>query len=249
MESYNAGPSDSIPRVLRHSPNYDHSRFEVRRCFLRWLVNNIGYKTIAKLDSIEGLENVPPEGPALVIFNHIALIDPIVIACCLPRNVVPFAKEEAYHDILVGILPRMWEAIPVKRGEMDRKAIQYAIKVLEAGEMLLIAPEGTRNPSLQRGKEGIAYLGYRSGAPIIPVAVEGTENFPAITPPRRKLSGVNIRIGPAFHFRDCGRRPPMPQLTQMTDEAMYQLAKLLPVSRRGIYADLERATTKTLSFV
>jgi 1-acyl-sn-glycerol-3-phosphate acyltransferase len=228
---------------------YDHHRLESRRWLLRWLVTNIGYKTIAKLDSIKGLENIPAEGAALVIFNHIALIDPIVIMSSLPRNVVPFAKEEAYNDILIGFFPRMWEAIPVKRGELDRQAIRFALNVLSAGEMLLVAPEGTRNPSLQRGKEGIAYLGYRSGAPIIPVAVDGTENFPAITPPSRNQSGVTIRVGSAFRYKGSGPRPPLSQLELMTEEAMYQLAKLLPEERRGVYSETGKATTDTIDFV
>lgn len=239
-----AGSAEEYPPQL-----YDHTRHEARRWFLRWLVTTIGYRTIAKLDSVEGLEHVPVSGPAIVIFNHIAVIDPIVIMSALPRNVVPFAKEEAYHDALIGVFPRMWSAIPIRRGAVDRQAIRYALGVLDAGEMLLVAPEGTRNPSLQQAREGIAYLGFRSGAPIVPVGLEGTDQFPAITPKSRKQPGASIRVGPSFRYNQSGQRPPMSRLRQMADEAMYELAKLLPASRRGVYSDLEAATTNWIAFV
>jgi 1-acyl-sn-glycerol-3-phosphate acyltransferase len=159
------------------------------------------------------------------------------------------AKEEAYKYPVWGIFPSIWQAIPVRRGDIDRRALRMALEVLDAGELILIAPEGTRNPTMQRGREGIAYIGYRSGAPIVPIAVSGTEGFPTLNPRRFRQPGAVIKFGRPFRYRREARRPDRSRLRQMTDEAMYILAAMLPEERRGVYADLSKATVETLEFV
>ena len=67
----------------------------------------------------------------------------------------------------------------MRREEFDRRAIQGALEVLQAGEIILVAPEAHRGPALQQAKEGIAYLATRSNAPVVPVAIDGTEGFPS----------------------------------------------------------------------
>lgn len=228
------------------APRYDHAHWERRRRFLRFLIRVIGFNLLVRLEGVEGLENVPATGPAILMINHIAFVDPIVVLHLLPRNIVPMAKVEVYNYPIVGIFPRMWGVIPVRRDEVDRRAIQGALDVLRAREIILVAPEATRSPQLQRGKEGVAYLASRSGAPIIPVAIEGTEGFPTL--PFRKRwrgPGAQVRFGRPFCFRaDQGRRHS--NLRLMTDEAMYLLAAMLPEQRRGVYADLSKATRETL---
>jgi 1-acyl-sn-glycerol-3-phosphate acyltransferase len=212
------------------------------------MLKEIGFRLIAKFDHVDGLEHLPEAGPAILMINHIAFIDPIVVLGCLPRNIVPLAKEEVYKIPIWGIFPRLWEVIPVRRGEVDRRALTLALQVLSAGEVILVAPEGTRNDSLRRGKEGIAYLGYRSGAPIIPVAVEGTMNYPTLTPASRKAPGATVQLGKPFTYRPLQIKPGREMLRKMTDEALYQLAAMLPEERRGYYADLRQATADTLGF-
>lgn len=229
---------------------YDHTRFEARRRFLRFLIKWIGFTQLAKLDRVEGIENVPRAGPAILMINHIAFIDPIVVLHVLPRNIVPMAKIEVYEYPVIGIFPRLWGVVPVRREEVDRRAIQMALEVLRAGEIILVAPEGTRSPQLQDGKEGAAYLSSRSGAPIIPVAVDGTPGFPALRfQPAWKTPGAHIRFGKPFVYRSDLKRAGGEQLRQMTAEAMYILASLLPPQRRGVYADLTRATQETIEWV
>ena len=96
----------------------------------------------------------------------------------LPRNIVPMAKVEVYYYPLVGIFPRIYGVIPVQREEIDRRAVQGALEVLKAGEIILVAPEAHRGPQLRQGKEGIAYLATRANVPIVPVAIDGTIGFP-----------------------------------------------------------------------
>jgi 1-acyl-sn-glycerol-3-phosphate acyltransferase len=234
---------------LIHKP-YDHARLERRRNFLRFLVKNIGFTLLAKIDHAEGIENVPAQGPAILMINHIAFIDPIVVLHLLPRNIVPMAKIEVYDIPGIGIFPRLWEVIPVRREEVDRRAIQQTLEVLKASEIVLVAPEGTRGPALKQGKVGVAYLASRSGAPVVPVAIDGTEGFPAFrTSAAWKQPGAVVRFGRPFRYRPEYRRASKDQLRQMTDEAIYVLAGLLPSERRGFYADFSQATRETIEFV
>ncbi len=137
--------------------------------------------------------------------------------------------------------------IPVRRDEFDRRAVQQVLEVLGVGEIVLVAPEGTRGPQLQLGKEGIAYLASRSGAPVIPVAITGTRGFPALrfTAPW-KGPGAHLTFGRPFRYKAVYRHAGREDLRRMTDEAMYILASMLPPSQRGVYADLSQATEETL---
>lgn len=228
---------------------YDHQRHFWSRKLCRFLLHQIGFRFLVKVERIEGLENIPDKGPGIVMINHIAFVDPLVVLANLPRFVVPLAKMEAFHYPIVGIFPRLWAAIPVMREGFDRQAVREALAVLKAGELLLMAPEGTRNPSLGEAREGVAYLGSKSGAPIIPVAVTGTQGFPSLNPARWRKAGAVIQLGAPFQFRTTASRPDRQMLKQMTDESMYILARMLPEHLRGEYSDLSCATTETVEFL
>ena len=237
----------AAPPIHRAPQNeYRHARFEARRRVLRWLIDNVGFRVFAKFNGIENVEHLPLSGPAVIMMNHIAMIDPIVVLGGLPRNIVPMARHDVFELPIWGVFPRLWNVITVHRGEVDRRAVQRALAVLKAGEVVLVAPEGTRNPQLQQGKVGVAYLGARSGAPIVPAAVEGTIGYPSLRLDRSQEPGATVRLGRPFRFKVGNGRLGRDLLRQMTDEAMYELARLLPESRRGVYADLSRATTDTL---
>ena len=227
---------------------YDHQSLERRRWVLRWMIDKIAFRFLMRFSGAEGVENVPAAGNAILMINHIAFVDPIVAMASLPRNIVPMAKVEAFKYPVWGIFPRIWQVIPVHRDEVDRAAIRKALAVLEAGEIILVAPEGTRNPALQPGREGVAYLGVKSGAPIVPTAILGSEGFPTLSPSRMRGPAARARFGKPFRFVSRGRTPDRVLLRKMTDEALYQLAALLPPERRGEYADLSKATTETLEF-
>jgi 1-acyl-sn-glycerol-3-phosphate acyltransferase len=227
---------------------YDHQSLESRRWVLRWMIEKIAFRFLMRFDGAEGVENVPVVGNAILMINHIAFVDPIVAMASLPRNIVPMAKVEAFKYPVWGIFPRIWQVIPVHREEVDRAAIRMALEVLGAGEIILVAPEGTRNPALQPGREGVAYLGVKSGAPVIPTAILGSEGFPTLSPSRMRGPAARARFGKPFRFVSRDRSPGRTLLRQMTDEALYQLAALLPPERRGEYADLSKATTETLEF-
>jgi 1-acyl-sn-glycerol-3-phosphate acyltransferase len=184
------------------------------------------------------------------MINHINFVDPFVVLNSLPRNIVPMAKVEVYNYPIVGIFPRIYGVIPVQREEIDRRAIQGAMEVLQAGEIILVAPEAHRGPELRQGKEGIAYLATRANVPIVPVAIDRTIGFPTLPIfPRWREPGANVKFGAPFRFKTLGQRAGKETLRQMTDEAMYILAAMLPEVRRGYYADLSLATQETIEWV
>ena len=232
------------------STGYDHSRWEFRRRLMRFLLRKIGFTMLVKVDHVEGVENVPAKGPAILMINHINFVDPFVVLHLLPRNIVPMAKVEVYSYPIVGIFPRIYGVIPVQREEIDRRAIQGALEVLKAGEIILVAPEAHRGPELRRGKEGIAYLATRANVPIVPVAIDGTIGFPTLPIlPRWREPGANVKFGAPFRFKTFSQHAGREMLRQMTDEAMYILAAILPEYRRGHYADLSLATQEMIEWV
>ncbi len=241
----------SVKRNRLYVSRYSHVRWETRRRVLRWLLKYFAIPLFAKINRVEGVENVPPQGPVILMINHIAFIDPIVVLHVLPRNIVPLAKIEVYNYPLIGIIPRLWGVIPVRREEVDRRAVQQVLEVLRAGEIVLVAPEGTRAPQLSRGKEGIAYLASHANVPIVPVAIDGTVGFPALRffSSAWKNPGAVVWFGQPFCFRPQFKRPDREQLRKMTDEAMYVLADMLPKHRRGYYSDLSKATQETIEWV
>lgn len=237
----------SVNYELLRNGEYVHADWENKRRFLRFLLRTLGFTLLVRIDSIEGLENIPERGPGLLLMNHIGWVDPLVLIHVVPRNIVPIAKIEVFDYPVIGIFPPLWGAIPVEREGVDLHAVKCSLEVLRRGEIILVAPEGTRNPQLLRAKEGFTYLASKSGAPIIPVAIEGSPGYPTIRYSRLwRKTGIEVRFGKPFVFNPEFRRANRQLLRKMTDEAMYYLAAMLPVERRGYYSDLTKATQDTI---
>jgi 1-acyl-sn-glycerol-3-phosphate acyltransferase len=225
-------------------------RYNLRRHILRdGLLRPVGFGLLVN-PTIEGCERIPTSGPVIFIMNHIAAIDPFVlVGAVTSRYVVPMSKIENYSHPIVGLMARSWAAYPVRRGEVDRQALASTLSVLEQGWPVLIAPEGTRRPSLSEAKEGMVYIAIKANALIVPVGLDGTDLFPGSLK-RLRRAPIKIRFGRAFRLRTAGRaRVPREAMHQMTRETMYQLAALLPEHRRGFYRDLDQMTTDTLEFL
>jgi 1-acyl-sn-glycerol-3-phosphate acyltransferase len=159
------------------------------------------------------------------------------------------SKTENFSIPVFGWVFKLYGAIPVRRGEADRAALKAALEVLKSETMLLIAPEGTRSPNLalQKPLDGLAYIAYRSRASIVPIAITGTPAFSQCIK-RVRRTPVNLKVGKAFIFRSDTPRLDRKAMPEMTNEAMYQLAALLPAEHRGLYADLSRASETHLQF-
>ena len=196
------------------------------------------------------ISQVPQQGPLILVCNHINFLDiPVVYSHLQPRPVTGFAKIETWDNPFMGLLFNLWGAIPIQRGEADRHALLGGLKALEEGKILAITPEGTRSGDghLRRGRPGVALISIMSGAPILPLAYFGSEDFHQKI---RKLqrTDFHVRVGRRFRIAAQPGRIRSAERRQITEEIMYQLARLLPEDYRGDYANLELATEKYLVF-
>jgi len=198
---------------------------------------------------IEGLQNVPRTGPVLLLISHTNFLDPVLACALVPRVVIPMGKVELFRIPLFRQVLRWYGAFPVRRGELDIEAFRYSFHTLEQGHMLLMAPEGTRSDDgrLQQGKHGTAYIATRVDVPMVPMAIVGGEHFYSYLSQLRRTP-VRIVLGPAFRLRKPGRAVPREVLHKMTEEIMYQIARLLPAERRGAYSDLSKATEEYIVY-
>lgn len=190
--------------------------------------------------SVCGRENIPAQGPVVVIINHVTAYDPVIVWMLVPRIIIPLVKSEAYGLPFLGWLMTVGGTIPVQRGEADTNAIKSALRVLKAGECILLAPEGTRSRTgqLQPAKAGAAMLAMRGDAQIVPVAVTGTEDFLADWRRLRRGGPVKVVFGQPFKLSvPAGGRPSREETSALTDEMMIRIAQLLPPEYRGVYAD------------
>jgi 1-acyl-sn-glycerol-3-phosphate acyltransferase len=197
---------------------------------------------------VEGLENVPAEGPAILASNHLSFSDSFFLPAVLDRKVTFIAKAEYFTT--PGVKGRLTAAffkgvgqLPVDRSGArgaGEAAIRSGMDVLERGELFGIYPEGTRSPDgrLYRGKPGgLARVALATGAPVIPVAMIDTEK---IQPPGQvmpKIMRPGIRIGRPLDFsRYHGMEHDRFVLRAVTDEVMYEIMKLSGQEYVDIYA-------------
>lgn len=152
---------------------------------------------------VEGVHHVPTSGPVILAVNHLALIDPLFIGVACPRPVRFIAKQELFDESTLAkkTFARVLRALgPLsvdrRPGQSAQEAMDNSLAVLESGEVFGIFPEGTRSPDgrLYKGQTGLAWLALTTGAPVVPVALTGTER---ILPPGRKVPSFN-RVGIRF---------------------------------------------------
>lgn len=125
-----------------------------------------------------GCVNIPRSGPAIIACNHRSFLDPFIVACMARRPMYYVAKRELFEiHPLISWLVRALGGFPVDRGHGDRDTIRTARELLARGELVLIFPEGTRTRPgpLGRARRGVGRLALETGAPVVPVAVIGTE--------------------------------------------------------------------------
>lgn len=201
-------------------------------------------KALLRLD-VAGLENIPAAGPVVIVINHIAFLDPLMVCAVSPRLVIPMAKKEAFDSFLWRPFLKLYGAIPVQRGEADTRAVKAALQLLRQQGVILMAPEGTRSTTyqLQPGKEGAAMIALRSEAVIVPIGITGTHQIRANLT-RCKRAPVRLAVGRPFRLRSTSAngRSSRAETAAMTQELMYRLARQLPSEFRGVYANLEEAT-------
>ncbi|MBA2596386.1 MAG: 1-acyl-sn-glycerol-3-phosphate acyltransferase [Chloroflexia bacterium] len=190
-----------------------------------------------------GLDLIPIEGPLLVVSNHLSNADPIILEFAFPRPLFFMGKVELFANPIFRWFLLRFGGFPVERGTADRAALRRAQAVLKQGIAVGIYPEGGRSKSasLVKGLAGAGLIALQSQAPVVPVAITGTEFFPVngdwpMRRPREVPRGVTIRCGAPFSIpeRVDGRRVTPEEATTLM---MLKIAALLPERYHGVYRD------------
>src|SRR6266581_2907932 len=173
---------------------------------------------------VKGRQNIPPHGPLILVSNHLNNGDPPALTHAMPRRVVWMAKQELFDMPVVGWLFRAFGLIPVRRFEADLGALRKAQAALRRGQVLGMFPEGTRSQQAQLGEAepGTALIALRTGAPVMPVAIWGTEHvrLPRDIFARTRL---HIRFGRPFQLPH-NKRATKEDIAAATDEIMRHIA-------------------------
>ena len=187
---------------------------------------------------VKGRENIPSQGSLLIVANHINLIDPPLLSISLNRKMIFMAKEELFRSRFSSYFVGSFGAFPVHRGQVDRNALRQAQSVLADGVALVMFPEAARskNAQLSPAFPGSALIAVRSGAPILPLGITGTEKIKGaawwLHRPR-----ITINIGRPFHLPSVNGKVSRVELAELTNYIMERIAELLPVEYQGNYAD------------
>jgi 1-acyl-sn-glycerol-3-phosphate acyltransferase len=182
---------------------------------------------------VEGLENFPLDGPVIVAANHVTNFDVFPMQLSLPRPIFYMGKAELFKNPITDVVFRNLGGFPVSRDKKDAWAYNHALKVLAHAQTLGMFPEGTRSRGRGLGvaKTGVARLSIETGAPIVPMAIIGSDKFFKSFPRRTR---VTVSLLPPIL--------PNPGETALalTDRLMFSLASALPSEMQGVYSELPK---------
>ena len=211
------------------------------QAFLTWLIRTI-VNLIARVE-IQGSENIPKEGGFVIATNHLGRLDVALLFYALEGDFILTIAEKYEHHWLFGPIGNAINGIWLDRYNADVGAIRQVLTRMKAGGILAIAPEGTRSKTetMAEGKPGVAYLALKTGLPIVPVGLTGTEDRMVIDRLKHlKKSEIKIIVGTPLNL------PPIPKknrdaiLKEYTEEIMCQIGALLPEKYRGVYTNHPR---------
>jgi 1-acyl-sn-glycerol-3-phosphate acyltransferase len=212
------------------------------------LLNRLLVGSLIRLEII-GMDKVPVSGAYIATGNHIGLIDVMVVYYVLDReDIIMMVAEKHRKYAITRMLVKSVGAIFVERYHADFVAMREVMKRLKKGGVLTIAPEGTRSEtgSLQPGHSGAAYLAAKTGVPIVPVSIVGTEDEHMVANLKRfQRAPVTIRVGEVYTLLPLPKENREGTIQDYNDEIMCRIAALLPVEYRGVYADHPRVDELT----
>lgn len=217
---------------------------------IRWMrfILRMGLRGLFRIFTrlkIEGLENVPASGAYLLIFNHVSIYDPPLLLSLWPTAPEALGADYLWDTPGQGLLARLYGAIPIRRGDVDREAMEKAMSALRSGNPLLISPEGTRAhvPGMQQAKAGVVYILERTGVPVVPVGVTGTDDAFIQHALRGRRPQISIRIGNPFDLPQVDKigLAPREVRQKQADALMQHLVELLPVEYHGFYRESDEA--------
>lgn len=234
--------SVALDRALRTPTWTDRISYRIVRDIL------VAFGRLYFRATYEGLEHVPAGGPFLLAANHRSNVDFFLCSGVARRRIRYMGKEELWNSRLLGGFISALGAFPVHRGKADREAMRRCIRILEQGEPLVVFPEGTRRsgPTIEDLHDGTAYMAMRTGVPIIPTAVGGTERAMAKGQIIPRPVKVHVLIGPPIlppPRPEDGRRPSRRALKELTDVVQAEMQRLFDEAQKkaGVYpSGLER---------
>ena len=212
------------------------------RNVIRWLLRR-AIDLIARVE-VRGYENLPKSGAFVIATNHLGMLDVTMLYYALDRWDVFVPTAEKWEEIpILKWAGKYLNFIFIDRFNPDLKAMRTMIKLMEQGNILVIAPEGTRSRVgyMGEGKPGVSYLAAKLNRPIVPVGLAGTEDKAVLNNLKHlRRTHITVTAGEPFSL------PPLPTkdrdaaLREDTDEIMCRIAALIPPKYRGIYADHPR---------
>ena len=227
--------SEVDPRSLRSDENW----------FIRTtaFVTRTITRSLTRVRVSGALDQIPRSGPLIIVSNHASNADGVLIGAWLTRRLGRrihwLGKREMTEWPVVGPFVLAGSVHPVDRGNVEIDVFRLLLRILDAGNVIVVFPEGTRSPdgAMQAAKDGVAMLALKSGAPILPVGVVDTDRFwPKGKLPR--IGGrVEVRVGEPFLLADLlpaglDRRAAKGAATELILE---RIAALLPARQKGIY--------------
>ena len=197
------------------------------RAFARW--------------EVEDKESVPPKGPLILVSNHLSNADPPFLVASIPRKLHFMGKRSLFANPVASSFLTAVGVHPLDRDSVGVEAIRWNLQLLKRDETIVLFPEGTRShgEGMKRAHPGVAYLAARSQAPILPVAITGTEKIRGYWQMPFPLCRVKVRIGQPFSLPVIEGKLSRPVLEHLADMIMQRIADILPEGYRGAYGTAE----------
>ncbi|MBI5963033.1 MAG: 1-acyl-sn-glycerol-3-phosphate acyltransferase [Chloroflexi bacterium] len=217
-------------------------KYKTLRSIVRFIMNIIADVEVIGLDKL-------PEGNLMLASNHLGRLDTAVLLYAIDREDIIMAVAEKYKDHpLFGAIGRTVDAVWLNRFEADFSALREILARMQKGGLMVIAPEGTRSKTeaLQEGKMGVAFLASKSGYPVMPVALTGTEDRGVVENLKKfRRSKIKAVAGDLFYVEVPKGRGREEAMRNATDEIMCRIAAKLPEGYRGFYKDFPRVKELT----
>jgi 1-acyl-sn-glycerol-3-phosphate acyltransferase len=212
-------------------------KYKTLQSIVRFIMN-----IIADVEVV-GLEKLP-QGNFILAVNHLGRLDTAILLYAIDRDdiILPVAEKYKNHP-LFGAIGRAVDAIWLNRFDADYSAFREILTRMEKGGLMVIAPEGTRSKTeaLQEAKMGVAFLASKSGYPVLPVALTGTEDRGVVANLKRfRRTKITARGGDLFSVNVPRGKGRDEALRAATDEIMCRIAAELPEKYRGFYANHPR---------